>query len=93
MRYGERAALARKSVGMSQAAVAKAIGKSRPWVGLVETGRIKQVSDDDKRAMSAVLGLPVDGLRLSDETLEEMMVRSAERGAKLVLMRLSTSGG
>lgn len=48
---------ARRLHGLTQAQVATAIGRDRPWLSDVETGKITFVPDDDIQALSRTLNL------------------------------------
>ncbi len=48
---------ARRLRSLTQAQVAAAIGRDRPWLSDVETGKITYVPDDDIRALAETLGL------------------------------------
>ena len=53
---------ARRMHSLSQAQVADAIGRDRPWLSDVETGKITYVPDDDIGALARTLGLDADQL-------------------------------
>ena len=48
---------ARRLHGLTQAQVATAIGRDRPWLSDVETGKITFVPDEDLEALAQTLGL------------------------------------
>ncbi len=60
---------ARKQRRLTQAQLADAIGRDRPWLSDVETGKITHVPDDDLRALSTALDVnPTDLGRARDRT-------------------------
>ncbi len=54
---------ARKRQCLTQAEVAKAIGRDRPWLSDVETGKISEIPDEDLEVMARILGFEVERLR------------------------------
>lgn len=60
---------ARKQKRLTQAELAHAIGRDRPWLSDVETGKITHVPDDDLRALAEVLETGLEDLmRARDRT-------------------------
>lgn len=53
---------ARRLHGLTQAQVASAIGRDRPWLSDVETGKITFVPEDDIQALSQTLALDAQQL-------------------------------
>ena len=89
--FVSRVRAARLARRWSQAQVAEAIGKSRPWVAYFEAGKIKRLSEADRAALTTVLDLGVKERRplvtMDEETLEELLVKAAEMGADRALAR------
>lgn len=90
--FAARARAARVARRWTQEDVADAIGKSRPWVGMFEGGRIRRLSPEDMAALTKVLGLeretPSPLVTMDERTLEEMLVRAAELGAERAIRRI-----
>ena len=60
---------ARKQKRFTQAELANGIGRDRPWLSDVETGKITHVPDDDLRSLAAVLDAALEDLvRARDRT-------------------------
>lgn len=55
--FGGLVFTARRLHGLTQAQVATAIGRDRPWLSDVETGKITFVPEDDIQALAQTLGL------------------------------------
>ena len=53
---------ARKQKRLTQADLARAIGRDRPWLSDVETGKITHVPDDDLHVLAQTLDLALDEL-------------------------------
>lgn len=63
---------ARKRRRLTQAEVAHAIGRDRPWVSDVETGKISDIADEDLEGMAVVLGFEVERLRWTRDSHSRM---------------------
>ena len=53
---------ARKRAGLTQAQLATAIGRDRPWLSDLETARLTFITNDDARNLAANLPLDTDEL-------------------------------
>jgi len=58
---------ARKQRALTQAGLAQAIGRDRPWLSDVETGKITHVPDDDLAALAVALSLSPPDVRAAHE--------------------------
>lgn len=88
--FTSRARAARVGRRWTQAQVAAAIRKSRPWVSQFENGEIKRLSEEDRHAISVALDLdrtqrPL--VTMDERALEELLVKAAEMGAEIALSR------
>ena len=60
---------ARKKKRLTQAQLAEVIGRDRPWLSDVETGKVTHVPDEDVHALAIALNMAVDDLvRARDRT-------------------------
>ncbi len=53
---------ARKRERLTQAQLAEVIGRDRPWLSDVETGKVTHVPDEDVHALATALSIAVDDL-------------------------------
>lgn len=92
--FVSRARSARVGKRWTQAQVAEAIGKSRPWVAMLEAGKIKRLGEQDRAALITVLEMDRSKrplVTMDEQALEELLVKAAEMGAERALSRRGIS--
>ena len=68
---------ARRLHSLTQAQVAAVIGRDRPWLSDVETGKIRHVPDDDLLALARTLGLDAGQLTAARDGAQARLTTGA----------------
>jgi len=74
---------ARKRLGMTQAQLAGSIGRDRPWLSDVETGKVTHVPDEDLALLASRLESDIELLKAARDQVNAKFTPSQRPGERL----------